>query len=108
MRYSSRRRPILNVRPGYPNWLTGAYRNFPQDLYIVEWLERSGMSFHVATDEDLHREGLELLAKYKVIVTSSHPEYWTRDGLSILDRYLQAGGRLMYLGRQRLLLGHEP
>lgn len=110
VRYSSRRRPILNVRPGYPNWLTGAYRNFPQDLYILEWLERGSVPFHVSTDEDLHREGLDLLAKYKVIVTSSHPEYWTRDGLSILDRYLQAGGRLMYLGGNGFywVTSHDP
>lgn len=110
VRYSSRRRPILNVRPGYPNWLTGAYRNFPQDLYILEWLERSGTPFHVATDEDLHREGMKLLGKYKVIVTGSHPEYWTREGLSVLDRYLAEGGRLMYLGGNGFywVTSHDP
>ncbi len=110
VRYSSRRRPMLNVRPGYPNWLTGSYRNFPQDLYIVEWLERSGMAFHVATDEELHREGMELLSKYKVIVTGSHPEYWTRNGLSVLDCYLQVGGRLMYLGGNGFywVTSHDP
>ena len=98
VRYSSRRRPIINIRPGYPNWLTGSYRHFPQDMYIVEWLERTGHSFHVATDEDLHREGPELLDRYKVIITGSHPEYWTRVGQDHLDAYLKSGGRLMYLG----------
>lgn len=110
VRYSSRRRPILNVRPGYPNWLTGAYRNFPQDLYILEWLERGSLPFHVATDEDLHHEGLELLENYSVIVTGSHPEYWTRHGLGVLDRYLQSGGRLMYLGGNGFywVTSHDP
>lgn len=110
VRYSSRRRPIINVRPGYPNWLTGSYRHFPQDMYIVEWMERTGMPFHVATDEDLHREGAALLDKYKVIVTSSHPEYWTRGGHDCLDRYLKSGGRLMYLGGNGFywVTSHDP
>jgi N,N-dimethylformamidase len=110
VRYSSRRRPILNVSPGYPNWLTGSYRHFPQDMYIVEWMERTGMPFHVATDEDLHREGAALLDKYKVIVTSSHPEYWTRDGHDCLDNYLKSGGRLMYLGGNGFywVTSHDP
>jgi len=110
VRYSSRRRPIVNVRPGYPNWLTGSYRHFPQDMYFVEWLERSGLSFHVATDEDLHREGEELLSEYKVIVTSSHPEYWTRRGQDVLEAYLNAGGRLMYLGGNGFywVTSHDP
>ena len=110
VRYSSRRRPIINFRPGFPNWLTGSYRHFPQDMYIVEWMERTGMPFHVATDEDLHREGAALLDKYKVIVTSSHPEYWTRDGHDCLDRYLKSGGRLMYLGGNGFywVTSHDP
>jgi N,N-dimethylformamidase len=110
VRYSSRRRPIVNVRPGYPNWLTGSYRHFAQDMYIVEWMERTGISFHVATDEDLHREGAALLGKYKVIVTSSHPEYWTRVGQDCLDDYLKSGGRLMYLGGNGFywVTSHDP
>ena len=110
VRYSSRRRPIVNVRPGYPNWLTGSYRHFPQDMYFVEWLERTGLSFHVATDEDLHREGQELLSKYKVIITSSHPEYWTRRGQDVLEDYLNTGGRLMYLGGNGFywVTSHDP
>ena len=57
VRYSSRRRPLFNVRPGFPNWLTGSYRHFPVDMYIVEWLEHVGLEYHVATDEDLERRG---------------------------------------------------
>ncbi len=97
-RYSSRRRPIIQMRPGYPNWLTNSYRHFPVDLYFIEWLDKLDHSYHVATDEELELEGRELLDKYKVIVTGSHPEYWTRDGRNILDSYLRNGGRLMYLG----------
>ena len=97
-RTSSRRRPIIQMRPGYSSWLTGSYRHFPVDLYFVEWMERSGRHYHIATDEDLEREGSRLLSKYKVVVTGSHPEYWTRHGREILDRYLKNSGQLMYLG----------
>lgn len=98
VRYSSRRRPLFNVRPGFPNWLTGSYRHFPLDMYIIEWLEHVGIEYHVVTDEDLEREGRALIDRYAVIVTGSHPEYWTRTGLDILDGYLNEGGRIMYLG----------
>jgi len=98
VRYSSRRRPLFNVRPGFPNWLTGSYRHFPVDMYIIEWLEHVGIGYAVATDEDLEREGRSLLDRHAVVVTGSHPEYWTRAGLDIVDGYLGEGGRIMYLG----------
>jgi N,N-dimethylformamidase len=98
VRYSSRRRPLFNVRPGFPNWLTGSYRHFPVDMYIIEWLEHVGIPYAVATDEDLEREGRALLDRHAVVVTGSHPEYWTRAGLDILDGYLNEGGRIMYFG----------
>ena len=86
------------MRPGFPNWLTGSYRHFPVDMYIVEWLEHVGLEYHVATDEDLEREGRALLDRYAAVVTGSHPEYWTREGLDTLDDYLNDGGRILYLG----------
>jgi N,N-dimethylformamidase len=98
VRYSSRRRPIFNIRPGFPNWLTGSYRHFAVDVYFVEFLEKLGESWHIATDEDLEREGTEFLQNYKVVLTGSHPEYWTQIGRAAMDGYLRAGGRLMYLG----------
>ena len=69
VRYSSRRRPLFNVRPGFPNWLTGSYRHFPVDMYIIEWLEHVGIAYHVATDEDFEREGRGLTDRYATIVT---------------------------------------
>src|SRR6202007_1978604 len=57
-----------------------------------------GHAFDVATDEDLHFEGTELLSQYRVIVTGSHPEYWSDAMYTALETYLRGGGRLMYLG----------
>lgn len=98
VRYSSRRRPLFNVRPHARNWLTGSHRHYPVDMYILEWLEHVGIEYHVATDEDLEFEGRALLDRYNVVITGSHPEYWSRSALDALDRYLNEGGRAMYLG----------
>lgn len=96
--YSSRLRPIVNMRPKYRAQLVGAPRHFPADLYLIDWMEAKGFAYDVATDEDLHFDGLELLSQYKVILTGTHPEYWTTPMLTALEQYLNSGGRLMYLG----------
>ena len=89
--YSSRRRPVLNLRPGADGWA------FTADTNLVAFLERWGR-FDVATDEDLHREGAALLDRYRVVVTGSHPEYFSTAMLDALEAFLRHGGRLMYLG----------
>ncbi|MHB8752683.1 MAG: N,N-dimethylformamidase beta subunit family domain-containing protein, partial [Aggregatilineales bacterium] len=96
--YSSRLRPIVNMRPHYRMWLVGAPRHLGADLYLVDWLETKGFAYDVITDEDLHFEGTELLANYRVVLTGTHPEYWTTPMLTALQSYQENGGRLMYLG----------
>jgi N,N-dimethylformamidase len=98
--YSSRLRPIVNLRPK----LTGEWEGvtlthqFNADLHLIDWLEAKGHSYDVIGDEDLHWEGVELLQPYRVILTGSHPEYWSGEMLDALAAYLAGGGRLMYLG----------
>jgi N,N-dimethylformamidase len=96
--YSSRLRPILNMRPKVRTRALGSPHLFPADLHLTDWLEAKGYAYDVITDEDLHQEGLELLAPYRVILTGSHPEYWSGAMFAALETYLQRGGRLMYLG----------
>jgi N,N-dimethylformamidase len=97
--YSSRLRPILNMRPRYRAWrLHDAPRHFAADLYLIGWLERFGHAYDVITDEDLAREGRDLLSRYRVVLTGSHPEYVTSSMQSAVGEYLEDGGRLMYLG----------
>ena len=96
--YSSRLRPIMNMRPRYYMRALGCPHQFPADLHLLDWLEAKGHASDVITDEDLHHEGLDLLAGYRVILTGSHPEYWSGPMLDALESYLQNGGRLMYLG----------
>jgi N,N-dimethylformamidase len=96
--YSSRLRPILNMRPKYYMKALQCPHQFGADLHLVDWLEAKGHTFDVITDEDLHVEGVDLLAHYKVILTGTHPEYWSGPMLAAMETYLQNGGRLMYLG----------
>jgi N,N-dimethylformamidase len=90
--YSSARRPILNMRPKRAIW------NFNADLHVIDWLEATGQAYDIVTDDRLDMEGADLLAKYRCVVTGSHPEYHTQPMISALGRYLTSGGRLMYLG----------
>jgi N,N-dimethylformamidase beta subunit-like protein len=99
--YSSRLRPILNLRSSFLAYVDprgSGIRHLPADLYILDWLERMGHRYDVVTDEDLHAEGLQLIAPYRVVLTGTHPEYQTLQTMNALTAYLERGGRLMYLG----------
>ena len=50
------------------------------------------------TDEDIHADGLRLLSRYNVILTGTHPEYYTRNMIEAVQAFTDRGGRLMYLG----------
>ena len=96
--YSSRLRPILNMRPKHLSWTIGGSRHLRADLCLIDWLEHEEISYAVVTDEDLHHEGFDLLAPYRAVITGSHPEYFTASMFHALEKYLSHGGRLMYLG----------
>jgi N,N-dimethylformamidase len=96
--YSSRLRPILNMRPKYRHWLSPSLWQFNADLHLTDWLEQMGFAFDVHTDEDLDREGVELLSRYRVVLTGSHPEYSSENMLDAYEAYQARGGRWMYLG----------
>ena len=96
--YSSWRRPMLNMRPKHRFWVTGAPRHFAADLYPIDWMVHEGIEHDVITDHDLHEDGLTLLDGYRVLITCSHPEYWTEPMQVALEQYLARGGRLIYLG----------
>ena len=99
--YSSRLRPILNMRPKVMHPFCGdgsALWSYNADTHITDWLEAMGHDFDVATDEDLHAEGVELLQPYSVVLTGAHPEYTSAPMWDGLKAYTEQGGRLMYLG----------
>jgi N,N-dimethylformamidase len=96
--YASRLRPLVTMRPKYDLALIDAPHQLGADLHLVDWLEEMGHAYDVITDEDLHEEGAELLGRYRVVVSGSHPEYWTSPMMHGLEAYLDTGGRFMYLG----------
>lgn len=97
MMFSSRLRPVLNLRPGADGW------NFTPDTDLNAFLHRElgeldRPGHDVITDEDVHAEGLGALEPYRVLVTCTHPEYWSTRMLDALDAWQRQGGRLLYLG----------
>ena len=100
--FASILRPLPNVRP-YKGILKNTdgdpfSRHLNADLSLLDWLVTTGQSCDVVTDHDLHLEGVDLLAPYKVVITGSHPEYVSGRMLDGIEDYLQTGGSLMYLG----------
>jgi N,N-dimethylformamidase len=99
--YSSRRRPMLTMRPGFLTFddaRGSGLRHYPADTHLLAWLEAKGIAFDIVTDEDLDDEGAALLAPYRCVLTGSHPEYHTPGTLDALAGYTGSGGRLCYLG----------
>jgi N,N-dimethylformamidase len=94
----SMRRPIPNLRPDFVWWNTDSPERFGADLYIADFLDRRGEAWDALTDHDLHAEGVELLSRYRVVLTGTHPEYCSRAMLVALEAYLRSGGHLLYLG----------
>ena len=90
--YASRLRPMLNFRPGLYTF------NYLNDTHVVAWLAARGFDCDVITDEDIHAEGADLLSRYRVVITASHPEYTSTRMWDAFDAWQRSGGRHMYLG----------
>lgn len=99
--FTSRRRPILTMRPGfltYNDARGSGLRHYPADTHILAWLEAKALTFDIVTDEDLDDEGVAILAPYHAVLTGSHPEYHTLGTVDALQTYTETGGKLIYLG----------
>lgn len=99
--YSSRSRPVVDMQPGWVGKLGGVGSNlwqFNADTHILGWLEHIGIAYDVVTDEDLHLHGATALEGYDVVITGSHPEYYSLAMFDGLRSWIEAGGRLIYMG----------
>lgn len=90
--YSSWKRPLFSMHLNERIW------TFNADTHILDWLEALKFEYDVITDHAVHYEGYERLKDYNVIITGSHPEYWTTQMWDAAAEYQRAGGRIMYLG----------
>lgn len=70
----------------------------PAEWRLLGWLEREGFAYDYYAETQLHDGALDL-DRYRVLVLSVHPEYWTRPMYDRVNRWtFERGGRLMYLG----------
>lgn len=70
----------------------------PAEWRLLGWMEREGFAYDLYAETHLHFGQLDLDA-YRVLVISTHPEYWTRAMYESVKRWVyERGGRLVYLG----------
>jgi hypothetical protein len=65
---------------------------------LLAWLEREGFNYDFYAETQLHFGQLDLDA-YRVLLISTHPEYWSAQMYGRVKEWVfERGGRLMYLG----------
>jgi hypothetical protein len=97
--YSTSKRPILDVRPGYVHWAFQRPREFSADLLMIGFLEKHfGAGYDILTDHDMHANGVAALAGHNTVITGSHLEYHSTQTLNAWTHFAQRGGNIMYLG----------
>jgi hypothetical protein len=70
---------------------------FVYDLPLIRWLEREGFDVAYQTNVDTHREPASLTGP-RLIVTSGHDEYWTREMRDAFDDAQARGVSLAFMG----------
>jgi hypothetical protein len=70
----------------------------PAEWRLLAWMEREGFGCDLYSEVQLHDGTLDLAA-YRVLVLSTHPEYWSRRMYERVKTWVHnEGGRLLYLG----------
>jgi hypothetical protein len=65
---------------------------------LLGWLEREGFAYDYYAETQLHFGPLDL-DRYRVLVLSTHPEYWSKEMYQKVKTWVfERGGRLVYLG----------
>lgn len=96
--YSSPLRPILNYRHDWKSNYRDAYRHLCADLYVLGWLDKLGIPYEITTDHVVNKRGADILGKYDVVLTGTHPEYISGAIIDAHESYLGGGGSVLYLG----------
>lgn len=70
----------------------------PAEWRFLAWLEREGFDYDLYAETQFHFGELDLDA-YKVLIITTHPEYWSASMYGSLKEWVfERGGRLLYLG----------
>lgn len=65
---------------------------------LLGWMERKGFAYDLYSETQFHFDRFSL-DDYKVLVISTHPEYWSKHMYQRLKSWVfDRGGKLMYLG----------
>jgi N,N-dimethylformamidase len=70
----------------------------PAEWRFLGWMEREGFAYDYYSETQLHFDVLNL-DEYKLLIITTHPEYWSADMYYKVKKWVfERGGRLMYLG----------
>lgn len=70
----------------------------PAEWRLLGWMEREGVPHDLYGETQFHFDRIPL-ERYRVLVLSTHPEYWSKRMYDRLKRWVfEEGGRLIYLG----------
>ena len=70
----------------------------PAEWRLFGWLERENFSYDLYAETQFH-SGILNLNDYKILIISTHPEYWTKQMYYSLKNWVfEGGGKLLYLG----------
>jgi len=65
---------------------------------LLGWMERKGFDYDLYSETQFHFDQFSL-DDYKLLIISTHPEYWSNEMYQRLKSWVfERGGRLMYLG----------
>jgi len=67
------------------------------DLYALHWFARERIAVDLCTDVDLHRGEIDL-ARYGLLCTFGHDEYWTREKRARVESFVDEGGNVAFFG----------
>jgi hypothetical protein len=86
---------LIDRDPLAPNHQTRA------EVWITSWLSdlaavNPKYAYDIFSDIDLD-QGIPNLAKYKVMLIDTHPEYWSDNMRTNLEAYLNGGGHLVFI-----------
>ncbi|MDM9624946.1 hypothetical protein QTL95_03485 [Rhizobium sp. S152] len=95
---TSSRRPRATLRDDYHYPLSNSPHLLPVDLQLLKFCGRHGLDVDLLTDHDLDAEGVAAIERYQLLLTGSHPEYWSSNMMKGLESYVQRGGSVGYLG----------
>lgn len=70
----------------------------PAEWRLFGWLEREGFAYDLYAETQFHFGTLNL-DDYRLLIISTHPEYWSHEMYFKLKEWVfERGGKLMYLG----------